>query len=136
MRPEKLYRYSSKKWLEKSYYEGVFRLVSASYIEDLDNDKARQDNERKVTLNLDKNRTSITCAKTGKAIFPTSDITYEDEFLSDYYMLCLTTGNDSYFYNEFEGSDSCLTIHNTEEFSRRIYNVTDRVLKKRRIGHP
>jgi len=45
IRPNKLYRYSEKKWLERSLTLGEFRLRPASDYNTVENDTARQDNE-------------------------------------------------------------------------------------------
>ncbi|SIS90963.1 hypothetical protein [Neptunomonas antarctica] len=128
-RPEKLFRYSKRKWLEKSLYEGEFRLVSATYIKSLQGDAPRQDDEMCFELSLPQEDVDITCLTTGRPIIPSSNVIITDELETDYFMLCLSIKKDSYLFDEFKESDSCLIIHDPNEFSERIFQTSELYLK-------
>jgi hypothetical protein len=127
-RPEKLYRSSKRKWLERSLYTGVFRINSASYIKTLEGDVARHDDEMRLELSIPKNTAKITCLESGKTIIPTSDVKIVNEITSDYYILCLSSKKESYLFEDFKGSDACLIIHNPNEFGERIFKSAKKAL--------
>lgn len=113
----------------KSLLDGEFRLVPASDYDELKNDMARQDNELvREQISSGKNVT-ITHVATGKRIPIIGDVTYRDEIGTDYYTLCLSSTWDYLLFDEFKGSDSCLVIHNPEEFCERVHFYAEKQLK-------
>jgi hypothetical protein len=128
LQPEKLYRYSKRKWLEDSLCNGIFRLNSASYIKTLEGDVARHDDEMRLELTIPKDTVKITHLKTGNPIIPISDVKIVDEITTDYYMLCLSSKKASYLFEDFKGSNACLIIHNPIEFSKRIFKSAKKAL--------
>lgn len=87
---------------------------------------ARTDDEqhRRIALRNPK----ITHVKTGQPINPVGDVVMASDIASDYLTLCLATVYSDHFYQDFEGSDACLIIHNPNEFFDRMYKVIDSVL--------
>jgi hypothetical protein len=88
-RPKKLYRYSERKWLERSLKHGEFRLRPASHYQSMEAAAARSDNEQHRVLVYPASSVQITHADTGKLIIPTSDVTFESRIHTDYLTLCL-----------------------------------------------
>lgn len=113
----------------RSLLDGEFRLVPASEYGELKDDKARQDNELVREHVSSGGNVRITHAATGKQIPVIGDITYRDEIGTDYYTLCLSSSWDLLLFDEFRGSDSCLVIHNPEEFCERVHFYAERQLK-------
>jgi len=70
----------------------------------------------------------ITHVKTGQPITPVGDVVMASHIDSDYLTLCLATVYSEHFYEEFQGSDACLIIHNPNQFFDRMYNAIDSVL--------
>lgn len=127
-RPPKLYRYSERKWLDRSLRFGEFRLRPASDYKDMEDSAARTDDEqhRRFVLRNPK----ITHVRTGQPIIPIGDVVRSSSMDSDYLLLCLATMHSDHFYQDFKGSDACLIIHNPNEFFNRMYSVIDSVLPK------
>lgn len=125
-RPPKLYRYSERKWLERSLRFGEFRLRPASDYKDMEESAARTDDEqhRRFVLRNPK----ITHVRTGQSIIPIGDVVRSSYIESDYLTLCLATIYSTHFYQDFKGSDACLIIHNPNEFFDRLYKAIDSVL--------
>ena len=128
-RPKHLFRYSQRKWLEKSLYEGEFRLVPASDYNELVGDHARQDNELLRTQSSPGNKVEIIHQKTGKRLIPIGDVTYKSEILTNYYTLCFSSSWNVALFDEFHGSDACLIIHKPEEFCERVHFFANRFLQ-------
>lgn len=125
-RPPKLYRYSERKWLDRSLQFGEFRLRPASDYKSIEDSIARKDDEqhRRIVLR----NPQITHEKTGQPIIPIGDVIMTSKTESDYLTLCLATLYSDHFYQDFEGTDSCLIIHSPNEFFDRMYKAIDSVL--------
>lgn len=128
-RPPKLYRYARCRWNVDSLLMGEFRLVPASYYGELENDRARQDNELVREQTSPGKDVSITHAVTGKPIPIMGDVTYRSETGTDYYTICFSSAWDPLLFDEFRGSNSCLIIHNPEEFSERVHFHVEKQFK-------
>jgi hypothetical protein len=120
-RPSKLYRYAKCRWNVKSLLAGEFRLVPASAYGEIKNDLARQDNELVREQTSPGKDVTVTLIETGKRIPVIGDVSYRDEICTDYYTLCLSSTWDPLLFDEFKGSNSCLAIHDPEEFCERVY---------------
>lgn len=125
-RPPKLYRYSERKWLDRSLRLGEFRLRPASDYKDMEESSARTDDEqhRRFVLHNQK----ITHVRTEQPIIPIGDVVRSSYIDSDYLLLCLATMYSDHFYQDFKGSDACLIINNPSEFFNRMYSAIDSVL--------
>ena len=125
-RPQKLYRYSERQWLDRSLRFGEFRLRPASDYKEMEDSTARKDDEqnRKFVLRNPK----ITHVSTGQPIIPIGDVVRSSNMDTDYLILCLATLYSDHFYQDFKGADSCLIIHNPSEFFNRMYAVIDSAL--------
>ena len=131
MRPahsDTLSRYSQQKWLERSLHSGEFRLVSASYIQAIENDAERQDDERRRNYEIESKSLKVTHGETNREIPLRSNLKVSSSLASDYYLLCFTAQRHDMMYDIFEGSDACLTIRDRVRFSERLYQETDRAL--------
>jgi hypothetical protein len=122
-RPSKLYRYSERKWLERSLRLGEFRLRPASDYKDMESAAARTDDERHRKIVLV--NPSITHVRTGRPIVPLGDVVMSSEIATDYLTLCFAKINSDHFYQDFPGSDACLVIHNPNMFFDRVYKAID-----------
>src|SRR4051794_2082661 len=101
-RPQKLYRYSQRQWLERSLQLGEFRLRPAI----------------QETHSHDSSMSILPFAKPGRSPGATNN----------YLMLSLTNAWDETLFDVFSGSDCCLVIHDTEEFGERIHRAAQRAL--------
>jgi len=122
-RPPKLYRYSERKWLDRSLQLGEFRLRPASDYKDMEDAVARTDDElhRKIVLA----NPSIRDVRTGRPIIPLGDVVMSSEIASDYLTLCFATINSDHFYQDFPGSEACLIIHSPNVFFDRVYKAVN-----------
>ena len=128
-RPKKLYRYSEKQWLDRSLKFGEFRLRPASEYRSMEDSEARTDDELNRRFKL--RNPSITHLKTGRSIIPNEDVIKSSKTDSDYLVLCLATIYSDHFYQDFEGSDACLIIHETNKFFNRLYKKITSVIPSR-----
>jgi hypothetical protein len=96
-RPQKLYRYSQRQWLERSLLLGEFRL-----------------------------RPTLQDAMSSGQILPFGQRPVRQD--ANYLTLSLANAWDEQLFDAFSGSDSCLIIHQTEEFGERIHRAVQRVL--------
>jgi hypothetical protein len=129
-RPSKLFRYARCRWNVKSLIAGEFRLVPASEYGELKGDAARQDNELVREGTSPGGNVTVTHVATGKPIRVIGDVTYRHEVGTDYYTLCLSSAWDPPLFDEFKGSNSCLVIHNPEEFCERVHFHAEKLLKE------
>jgi len=127
-RPKCLYRYAQEKWLSRSLIGGEFRLVPASEYGELVGDNARYDNELLRIQNTPGDHVEITNERTGQRLKPIGSVTYKNEILTNYYTLCFSTSGDPTLFEEFQGSDACLVIHDTNEVCERILHYANQVL--------
>lgn len=126
-RPEKLYRYSKRRWLERSLFLGEFRLMPASYYKGLEADSARQDDELCRLRSVAPADVQIT-GDDGRIIVPIGDVEFTTRLLRDYLMACFSTRWDPVDGGGFGGCDACLVIHDPEEFLERMHVELDRVI--------
>lgn len=127
-RPEKLYRYSERKWLERSLSLGEFRLRPASdYLND-ECSSARRDDERHRKLVWPKSSVRIMHVRTRQSNVPVGDVIAESDVGSDYLTLCFAKVYSDHFYDEFCNSDACLIIHDPNEFSARMHRASNAVI--------
>lgn len=75
-RPPKLYRYSERKWLERSLELGEFRLRPATDYKQQETDAARHDDELVRTSTSPASAVTITIEGTGQTNKPTGDVVY------------------------------------------------------------
>lgn len=97
-RPEKLYRYSQRQWLERSLQNGEFRL-----------------------------RLPLEAMELG-SIPPFGSVGPRNSPVLNYLTLSLTSAWDENLFGEFRGSDSCLVIHDPEQFGERVHRAAQRLL--------
>ncbi|MDR2982192.1 MAG: hypothetical protein LBV12_08100 [Puniceicoccales bacterium] len=129
IRPKKLFRYSERKWLERSLSLGEFRLRPASHYRDIETALARSDDEQTWTYSLAPSSVKITNTRTGQSIIPIEEVTFIDQISTDFLVLCMASQSNECLFRDFS-ADSCLIIHNPEEFCERIYKATDTILKE------
>jgi hypothetical protein len=98
-RPPKLYRYSERRWLQRSLTSGEFRL-----------------------------RPTAEETKTSPQILPFQPRTAYATQTATYLTLSLTKAWDEQLFDEFPGTDCCLVIHDVEEFGERIHRAVATVL--------
>lgn len=126
--PPKLYRYSEKKWLERSLEVGEFRLRPASDYKSQELDSARHDNELVRINKSSADSVKITNTLTGQEIKPIGEVVYTSEVGTNYFILCFSTRWDESLFDDFPDTDSCLVINDVEEFRNRIYLATELAL--------
>jgi hypothetical protein len=101
-RPSKLYRYSKQNWLERSLTLGEFRLRPAA-----------DDMQHHASAN----QYILPFGAAARRSTPASFLT-----------LSLAKTWDAVLFDEFVGADSCLVIHDAEEFGERIHRAAERAL--------
>ncbi|WP_396616289.1 hypothetical protein ACHZ97_00675 [Lysobacter soli] len=126
-RPKKLYRYSERQWLERTLRFGEFRLRPASAYKELEPAPARQDDERNRVSISKKGTFKITLEQTGAEIETLGDLTRTSSFDRDYYTLCFSSRWDPGSLEAFEGSDSCLVVHDPEQVMERVHSEVERL---------
>lgn len=103
-RPQKLYRYSKYESLERSLALGEFRLLPAMPDE---------------TMRLQQG---------GEQILPFKSSKSQPAAALNYLTLSLTNAWDENLFDKATGTDSCLIIHNPEEFGERMHRAVRRLL--------
>ena len=103
-RPPKLYRYSERRWLERSLQLGEFRL-------------------RPAADDLQRNQPG------GQPILPFAPAAGRAKAAADNY-LTLSMGQawDERLFDVFPGTDCCLIIHDAEQFGERIHRAAELAL--------
>ena len=129
-RPSKLYRYSEKKWLERSLNLGEFRLRPASDYKEYENDIARHDNELVRESNSPACVVTITVEGTGQQIRPIGEVVYRSEVGTNYLTTCFSDRWDELLFNDFPDTDACLVIHDVDEFSERFHAAAELALPR------
>ena len=112
-----LFRFSELKFNLDFIVNGNIRLSAASNYEN-DSNEARNDNEMKKTFVysgygtklITMNGKEIPCIGTATTSFPAYN----------YYLSCFSIQYNPIFYKEMPNYDSCVVIHNVQEFCRRV----------------
>lgn len=128
IRPSNLYRYSERKWLERSLKLGEFRLRAASDYKKFESDFARHDDELVRTHKSPGSSVIITNERTGQRIVPIGDVTYRTETGTDYLTICFSQRWHEALFDVFPDTDACLVIHNVDEFIERFHFAASFVL--------
>lgn len=100
-RPSKLYRYSQRRWLERSLTLGEFRLCPPGELNRM------CDSEQ---------------------ILPFRSAAAQPASAASYLTLSLARDWNDDLFDEFPGTDCCLVIHNAEEFGERIHRAAEKAL--------
>lgn len=125
----KLFRYSEHRWLVRSLMLGEFRISPASYYGELVGDSARHDDELVRETDVPGDRVTITnLTRGGAPIRPIGDVVYRDEVGTNYFTLSFSTAWDVLLFDEFNGSNACLILHEPEEVCSRIHFHADHLL--------
>lgn len=127
-RPKKLYRYSEKKWLERSLYFGEFRLRPAADYKSIETDLARNDDELVRKSSSPASSVTIINLSTGKEINPIGDVVYRSKVGTNYLTICFSKQWNEKLFEVFPDTDACLVIHNVEEFCERIHIAAEKIL--------
>lgn len=126
--PPKLYRYSEQKWLKRSLELGEFRLRPASDYKQCEKDSARHDDELVRINKSSADSVLVSLESTGKAIKPIGEVVYRSEVGTNYLTICFSTRWDEHLFDEFQNTDSCLVIHDVEEFCNRFHLAAEVLL--------
>lgn len=127
-RPPKLYRYSERKWLERSLDLGEFRLRPASDYKQQETDSARHDDELVRVSTSPASAMTVTIVSTGQACKPIGDVFYRSEVGANYLTICFSKRLDEHLFDDFPGSDACLVIHEVEDFCERLHSAAELAL--------
>ena len=127
-RPPKLYRYSERKWLERSLELGEFRLRPASDYKQHETDAARHDDELVRTNQSQAGSVSITVERTGQLIKPIGEVVYRSEVGTNYLTTCFSKRWDEHLFDDFPETDACLVIHDVEDFCERFHSAAELML--------
>lgn len=125
MRPPKLYRYSERKWLERSLDLGEFRLRPATDYKQQETDPARHDDELVRLSTSPASSVSITVKRTGQTIKPIGDVVYRSEVGTNYLTICFSKRWDERLFDDFPETDACLVIHQVEDFCERFHSAAE-----------
>lgn len=127
-RPPKLYRYSERKWLERSLELGEFRLRPATDYKQQETDAARHDDELVRINTSPASAMTITIERTGQTIKPIGDVVYRSEVGTNYLTICFSKRWDEHLFDDFPGADACLVIHNVDDFCERFHSAAELAL--------
>jgi len=127
-KPKKLYRYSERKWLERSLTLGEFRLRPASDYRSIEKDNARQDDELVRLRKSPASSVTIQNIRTGEKIQPIGDVVYRSETGTNYLTICFSKQWDEKLFEVFPNTNACLVIHNVNEFCEKIHLATEKIL--------
>jgi hypothetical protein len=127
-RPPKLYRYSERKWLERSLELGEFRLRPATDYKQQETDAARHDDELVRINTSPASAVTITIERTGQTIKPIGDVVYRSEVGTNYLTICFSKRWDEHLFDDFPGTDACLVIHNVDDFCERFHSAAELAL--------
>jgi hypothetical protein len=125
--PERIYRYSTRHWLQRALELGDFQLVPASEYANQDHVSARRDQEINREIRRPDGSVRI-WSQGGIEIGPVKNFTVHASTGTDYFMLCFSTWYKDFLFDDFSGSDACLVVHNVPEFSDRIHAAVEQVL--------
>lgn len=127
-RPSKLYRYSERKWLERSLEIGEFRLRPATDYKQQETDLARHDDELVRISTSPASAVTITIERTGQTIKPIGDVVYRSDVGTNYLTICFSKRWDEHLFDDFPGTDACLVIHDVEDFCERLHSAAELAL--------
>lgn len=113
-----LFRYDKRTHIENLADKGLIRIRPASDFRNMENDRARQDEECSKKAFLPGAHTRIT-TKDGRSIPILGDVE-QTVSMPNYYVFCMTCDWDQDLFAAFEGADTCIVIKDAEEFARRI----------------
>lgn len=119
-RPSKLYRYSERKWLERSLELGEFRLRPATDYKQHETDAARHDDELVRIKKSPASSVLINIESTGQTIQPIGEVVYRSEVGTNYLTISFSKHWDEQLFDEFPDTDACLVIHEVEDFCARF----------------
>lgn len=123
--PSKLFRYSERKWLERSLELGEFRLRPASDYKQHEAESARHDDELVRICKSPASALTITIESTGQTIKPIGPVIYRSEVGTNYLTICFSKRWDEHLFDDFPNTDSCLIIHDVEEFRARFHSAAE-----------
>ena len=112
-----LFRYDKRTHIEKLAHEGQIRIRPASDFQQMEYDRARQDEECSKRSFLCGARTRIT-TQDGHNIPILGNVEHMVS-MPDYYVFCMTCDWDPELFTDFE-ADTCIVIKDAELFARRI----------------
>lgn len=124
-RADVLYRYGDASYLEPMLYEGAIRLAAAGFYRDIELGLVRSDDEL--------NKHSYSPGEYIKIINPDGS---ESPIIGDlkrtktapeYYALCMSCDWDMDLFGDF-GANSCVVIHDTDEFASRLQKSAEPVI--------
>ena len=114
VRPTKIFKFGEKQWIDWILNTGKIRVNPASGFKDSKFNPAIRDDELRFSY------------------FEHGRIVGEFE-VDDYYVFCASEVYDHRFYRDFADYNSCLVIHNAEEFCERIRRATELNLRAHNI---
>lgn len=126
--PPKLYRYSERKWLERSLALGEFRLRPATEYKQHETDSARHDDELVRVSKSSASSVSITVERTGQTIKPIGEVVYQSEVGTNYLTICFSKSWDEHLFDDIPNTDACLVIHEVEDFCERFHSAAELAL--------
>jgi hypothetical protein len=122
-----LVKYGEVKYLAPMLKNGIIRVNPASAYkgEVVRTDIARYDDELNLQRYTSGNRIRATLRRTGQSIPIRGNLKQTTGSLRDYYVICCSHEFDYRLFSAFkndngEPADSCLVIHNVEEFESRL----------------
>lgn len=128
IRPGKLYRYSEERWLVRALQHGEFRLRPASDYFLAESIGARHDNELVRVHTSPGAQVKVFMDGHTEPFTPLGDVTYTSTAGTDYMLLCFSSRWDEHLFDDFIPSDSCLIIHEVNEFAERLHGAVQEQL--------
>jgi hypothetical protein len=113
-----LFRYDKRTHIENLASKGQIRIRPASDFRQMEDDKARQDEECSKKSFLAGARTRIT-TNDGRNI-PFIGCVERTVSMPNYYVFCMSCDWDKELFTDFDEVDTCVVIKDAEQFARRI----------------
>lgn len=126
--PNKIYRYSERRFLQRALELGEFMIFPASKYITHEEDASRYDNELIRYREIASDQVTLTVKRTGKTINPIGNVCYHSNVGTNYLVICFSKVWDENLFEEFSDTDSCLIVHDVDEFCNRFHSAMEKKL--------
>lgn len=127
----KLFRFSRNEYVEEMLEEGRFRFTPASTYDDTSMVPARKDDEIIRPHWRPGSEVTMTHVKSGQEIEPIGNVEIQNGMSTDYWVCSFSKSFRLRYFSDFE-ADSCIVIHDIEEFFRRLERTMEYTRKHNR----
>ncbi|UTV87544.1 hypothetical protein KDX00_03290 [Cobetia amphilecti] len=126
--PNKIYRYSERRFLQRALDLGEFMIFPASKYLIHEEDASRYDNELIRYREVASDQVTLTVKRTGETINSIGNVRFQNDVGTNYLVVCFSKLWDEKLFEEFPDTDSCLIVHNVDEFCNRLHSAMEEKL--------